>query len=179
MFLLTPRVYAMVNLKPLAQGHVLVIPYRSPRGEDLARQFNSDSNNSHLDFSAFSEEECFSEQQPQYLRDCRPEEVKAVFEGAATVGKMLMQVYKCKSVEYGIQDGPLASQSIRQLHLHVIPSFRDESGAGKIRKAESGHLIVDEYEYEGEALQPKTTAERELDRQVGRKAGDMEAEARR
>ncbi|XP_048529466.1 bifunctional bis(5'-adenosyl)-triphosphatase/adenylylsulfatase FHIT-like [Triticum urartu] len=83
----TPLSYAMVNLRPLLPGHVLVCPKREvKRFTDLSTDETSD-----------------------------------LWVTAKEVGVRLEQYHKASSLTFAIQDGPQAGQTVRHVHIHVIP----------------------------------------------------------
>ncbi|KAI1465745.1 HIT-like protein [Daldinia caldariorum] len=125
-FLTTPHSFALVNLKPLLPGHVLVCPRRpykwltelsAPEITDLfcavqrvqrmlARHYfsssppSSSSSNHHSSSSPSSS----SRQQQQQQRHDVPE--------------------AAGSFNIAIQDGPEAGQTVPHVHVHVIPRIR-------------------------------------------------------
>lgn len=86
-FLLTPKSYGIVNLRPLVPGHVLICPRRYVR--------------------RFSQLEA--------------EEVTDLFQAVHLVSKAVEKYYKADAINFAIQDGPLAGQSIDHVHCHIIP----------------------------------------------------------
>ena len=51
---------------------------------------------------------------------------------AKKIGENLKRYYNCDSIQYTIQDGPDAGQTVSHLHMHIIPhsnsSVSSESG---------------------------------------------------
>lgn len=86
-FHITPLSFALVNIKPLLPGHVLVSPLRKvPRVSDLSAA-----------------------------------EVTDLFLTVRRVGRMLSRVYAASSLNFAIQDGVDAGQSVPHVHTHIIP----------------------------------------------------------
>lgn len=91
-FLLTPKSYGIVNLRPLLPGHVLICPRR------YVRRFSQ----------------------------LEPDEVTDLFQAVQLVSKAVENYYKADAINFAIQDGPLAGQSIDHVHCHIIPrTLRD------------------------------------------------------
>ncbi|RLN44195.1 hypothetical protein BBJ29_003233 [Phytophthora kernoviae] len=79
--------FALVNLKPIVQGHVLVVPKRP-----VARFEMLDT-----------------------------DEVSDLWTAAQCVGKQVESHYGASSLTFAIQDGKDAGQTVKHVHIHVIP----------------------------------------------------------
>ncbi|KAF8859103.1 HIT-like protein [Acephala macrosclerotiorum] len=102
----TPLCYALVNIKPILPGHVLVIPYRAVRRlTDLTAEETSDL------FTTV--------QRVQRML------AKNYFKTGDTTGKI-----EDGSFNVALQDGPEAGQTVAHVHCHIIPRTKDSSGEG-------------------------------------------------
>ncbi|KAE8444514.1 hypothetical protein EG329_000498 [Mollisiaceae sp. DMI_Dod_QoI] len=102
----TPLCYALVNIKPILPGHVLVIPYRAVRRlTDLIPEEVSDL------FTTV--------QKVQKML------ARNFFRGNEATGKI-----EDGSFNIAIQDGPESGQTVAHLHCHIIPRTKDSSGEG-------------------------------------------------
>lgn len=105
-FMETPHSFAVVNLKPIVPGHVLVCPLTPHlRLTDLSPTETAD---------LFS-----SVQRVQRM-------LGLVHFGTETPGDN-----KSGSFTVAVQDGPEAGQTVPHVHVHVIPRARDDMGAGE------------------------------------------------
>jgi diadenosine tetraphosphate (Ap4A) HIT family hydrolase len=78
---------ALVNLKPLSPGHVLVVPTRAV----------------------------------QMLNDLTPNELTDMWVTARQVQEIVERTHHSRSSNIGLQDGPVAGQSVPHVHVHIIP----------------------------------------------------------
>ncbi|CAN6325931.1 unnamed protein product [Urochloa humidicola] len=83
--------YAMVNLRPLLPGHILL--YSSKAGTREVKRFT----------------------------DLSSDETSDLWVTAKEVGVRLEQYHKASSLTFAIQDGPQAGQTVPHVHIHVIP----------------------------------------------------------
>ncbi|KAE9245765.1 hypothetical protein PF002_g7088 [Phytophthora fragariae] len=79
--------FALVNLKPIVPGHVLVVPKRPVARFEM------------LDV----------------------DEVSDLWTTAQRVGKQVERRYGASSLTFAIQDGKEAGQTVKHVHIHVIP----------------------------------------------------------
>ncbi|KAG6015426.1 hypothetical protein E4U54_003502 [Claviceps lovelessii] len=101
-FLTTPHSFALVNLKPLVPGHILVCPLQPHRRlTDLSPAETADL------FSAVQRTQKMLAR--RYFPDPRD-----LLSGSFTVA---------------VQDGPEAGQTVPHLHVHVIPRTANDVGA--------------------------------------------------
>ncbi|KAG5996153.1 hypothetical protein E4U43_002910 [Claviceps pusilla] len=101
-FLTTPHSFALVNLKPLVPGHILVCPLQPHRRlTDLSPAETGDL------FSAVQRTQKMLAR--RYFPDPRD-----LLSGSFTVA---------------VQDGPEAGQTVPHLHVHVIPRTANDVGA--------------------------------------------------
>ena len=86
-FASAPGVAALVNLKPILQGHSLIVP----------------------------------ERHAERLIDLAPDEVAALAAFARRISAFLMEQVRATGIDWTLQDGPEAGQTVMHLHLHLIP----------------------------------------------------------
>ncbi|KAI0132594.1 Bis-triphosphatase [Xylariales sp. AK1849] len=121
-FLRTPHSFALVNIKPLLPGHVLICPIKShkrltdlsaPELTDLfqAVQRVQQMLAKHYFTSAADRSSSSTEQEPRVGG-------KAVHAAATP---------EAGSFNIAIQDGSEAGQTVPHLHVHVIPRIRGET----------------------------------------------------
>ncbi|ETO81155.1 hypothetical protein F444_04476 [Phytophthora nicotianae P1976] len=79
--------FALVNLKPIVPGHMLVVPKRPVARFEM------------LDV----------------------DEVSDLWTAAQLVGKQVERYYGASSLTFAIQDGKEAGQTVKHVHIHVIP----------------------------------------------------------
>ncbi|KAF1773732.1 P-loop containing nucleoside triphosphate hydrolase [Phytophthora cactorum] len=84
--------FALVNLKPIVPGHVLVVPKRPVARFEM------------LDV----------------------DEVSDLWTAAQLVGKQVEQYYGASSLTFAIQDGKEAGQTVKHVHIHVIPRIAQD-----------------------------------------------------
>ena len=53
--------------------------------------------------------------------DLNETEVIDLWISAKKIGENLKRYYNCDSIQYTIQDGPEAGQTVEHLHMHIIP----------------------------------------------------------
>ncbi|KAJ4399678.1 Dinucleoside triphosphate hydrolase [Neurospora sp. IMI 360204] len=112
-FLRTPHSFALVNLKPLLPGHVLVCPLiPHKRLTDLSPAEITD---------LFSTVQVVQRMLGRYYFHPQSKE-----EGSCSVGdRKLLETGG--SFNIAVQDGPEAGQTVSHVHVHVIPRIRDVS----------------------------------------------------
>jgi bis(5'-adenosyl)-triphosphatase len=96
-FHVTKHTFALVNLKPIVPGHVLIVPFRQVSRLNELPDFES------IDF----------------------------FQTVQRVQKFIQHIYCCDGLNFGIQDGIAAGQSVPHVHCHIVPRFlKDGWGDG-------------------------------------------------
>ncbi|KAG6957113.1 hypothetical protein JG688_00011107 [Phytophthora aleatoria] len=121
--------FALVNLKPIVPGHVLVVPKRPVARFEM------------LDV----------------------DEVSDLWTAAQLVGKQVEQYYGASSLTFAIQDGKEAGQTVKHVHIHVIPRIAQDF--------ERNDDIYTEIEKHGHALHVDNET------RTARSKADMAAEA--
>ncbi|KAK3398199.1 HIT-like domain-containing protein [Sordaria brevicollis] len=130
-FLLTPHSFALVNLKPLLPGHVLVCPLAPhKRLTDLSPAEITD---------LFSTVQVVQRMLGRYyfhqtsinpnVEECHPRHPSSSRENGSDVDnkkdKELLETGG--SFNIAVQDGPEAGQTVPHVHVHVIPRIRNVS----------------------------------------------------
>lgn len=59
-------------------------------------------------------------------RDLRPEEITDLFQTSQKVAKVVEQHFKGTSLTIAIQDGPEAGQTVKHVHIHILPRKKDD-----------------------------------------------------
>ena len=55
------------------------------------------------------------------FKDLTNEEVCDLFTSTQTISRVLEKVYGCSSLTVAIQDGPDAGQTVKHVHIHILP----------------------------------------------------------
>ncbi|XP_006862186.1 PREDICTED: bis(5'-adenosyl)-triphosphatase-like [Chrysochloris asiatica] len=55
------------------------------------------------------------------FRDLRPDEVADLFQATQRVGTVVEQHFQGTSLTFSMQDGPEAGQTVKHVHVHVLP----------------------------------------------------------
>ncbi|XP_036726125.1 bis(5'-adenosyl)-triphosphatase isoform X1 [Balaenoptera musculus] len=55
------------------------------------------------------------------FRDLRPNEVADLFQAAQRVGTAVEKHFQGTSLTFSVQDGPEAGQTVKHVHIHVLP----------------------------------------------------------
>ncbi|XP_060054686.1 vacuolar protein sorting-associated protein 26C isoform X4 [Erinaceus europaeus] len=75
------------------------------------------------------------------LRDLRPDEVADLFQAAQRVGAAVERHFQATSLTVSVQDGPEAGQTVRHVHVHVLPRR-----AGDFRRNDSVYEELREHD---------------------------------
>jgi bis(5'-adenosyl)-triphosphatase len=90
------------------------------------------------------------------LFELNEEEISAFFSFARKVTAFLCGIYKCDAYDWSLQEGEEAGQSIKHLHLHIIPRkpddmTTDEDWYGKLKLSvdpkNTERVVLSENEY--------------------------------
>ena len=112
-FHITPLSYALVNIKPILPGHVLVVPFRSvPRLTDLTAAEVTDLFTTVQKVQRMLAKRYFPPSNPS---PSSPSPQSSLFNG---------------SFNLAIQDGPESGQTVPHVHCHIIPRTKESSGEG-------------------------------------------------
>lgn len=138
-FLQTTQAFAIVNLKPIVPGHVLVIPKR------VAGR----------------------------LSDLNAGEIGDLFGTVQRVGQAIETAYKADGLTIACQDGKAAGQSVRHVHIHVIPRrFKGDRFSGE--KNDDVYPAIEKSEHELGGTEPLHV---DNEGRVARTVEEMEKEA--
>ncbi|ERF69539.1 hypothetical protein EPUS_01869 [Endocarpon pusillum Z07020] len=121
----TPHTFALVNLKPLLPGHILICPLHQPQTANSPRQ-----------------------PPPSRLTQLSPTQTSDLFHTVRRLTPTLTRLYSAHAFNIAIQDGAAAGQSVPHLHVHVIPRREgdmDARGGGDrvyevLEKGEEGDI---------------------------------------
>jgi bis(5'-adenosyl)-triphosphatase len=109
----TPLCYALVNIKPILPGHVLVVPFRKvPRMTDLTANEITDLFTTVQKVQSMLAKRYF----PPSPSSASPLSSEAALESG--------------SFNLAIQDGPESGQTVPHVHCHIIPRTKESSGEG-------------------------------------------------
>lgn len=132
-FLKTPHSIALVNLKPLLPGHVLVAPHTA---------------------ASSSQEQ---QQQHTLLATLSAAEITDLFTTVQRVQRMLRRHEpRTTAFNIAVQDGRAAGQTVPHVHVHVIPRYAEDGVVGD----EVHELLAGEEGNVGGALWDAAAAER-------------------
>ncbi|XP_034514473.1 bis(5'-adenosyl)-triphosphatase isoform X4 [Ailuropoda melanoleuca] len=66
--------------------------------------------------------QCHTQYLPvERFRDLRPEEVADLFQATQRVGMVVEKHFQGTSLTFSMQDGPEAGQTVKHVHVHVLP----------------------------------------------------------
>ncbi|KAI1503021.1 HIT-like domain-containing protein [Biscogniauxia marginata] len=147
-FLTTPHSFALVNLKPLLPGHVLVCPARRhPRLTDLSAPELTDLFLAVQRVQRMLARHYFSPSLlPSSPGSSQPSSTSTTSSSSSTTA---ITTPDAGSFNLAIQDGAEAGQTVPHVHVHVIPRIRgatakDEAGPGdeiyELMAAEDGNV---------------------------------------
>ncbi|KAI3328965.1 hit domain-containing protein [Xylariaceae sp. AK1471] len=188
-FMTTPHSFALVNLKPLLPGHVLVCT-RAPhkRLTELSPPELTDLFGAVQRVQRMLAAHYFSQSQSQSQSQPRddPKHIKNTGSSVATTAAAAPP--EAGSFNIAIQDGPEAGQTVPHVHVHVIPRIRGSTAKDSSTEGDAVYeLMAAEAGNVGGALWDRAMASRpqpgggfprieDQDRK-GRSMEEMEAEA--
>ncbi|KAF7509225.1 hypothetical protein GJ744_008285 [Endocarpon pusillum] len=106
----TAHTFALVNLKPLLPGHILVCPlHHQPQIVNSARQPPPPP--------------------PSRLTQLSASQTTDLFHTVRRLTPTLTRLYSAQAFNIAIQDGAAAGQSVPHLHVHVIPRSEGDMDA--------------------------------------------------
>ena len=122
-FLQTQHSFALVNLKPLLPGHVLVCPLRPHRRlTDLTPAEVTDLFVAVQRVQRMLARYYFSGQHANGESDVSPDETTTTTTAEPVRGEG--DIERLGSFNIAVQDGPEAGQTVSHVHVHVIPRIR-------------------------------------------------------
>ncbi|XP_072438534.1 bis(5'-adenosyl)-triphosphatase-like isoform X1 [Chiloscyllium punctatum] len=60
------------------------------------------------------------------FRDLQPDELTDLFQTSQKVAKVVEQHFKATSLTIAIQDGPEAGQTVKHVHVHILPRKKED-----------------------------------------------------
>jgi diadenosine tetraphosphate (Ap4A) HIT family hydrolase len=110
--------------------------------------------------------------QRKFFADLLPAEVTDVWQLAQRVGSAVSGSFSAKGLQFAVQDGSAAGQTVPHFHIHVLPRR-----PGDFERNDDVYAAIESSERQLTRLDPTLpTAEKEVER-VSRSAEDMAAEA--
>ncbi|XP_039655051.1 bis(5'-adenosyl)-triphosphatase [Perca fluviatilis] len=91
------------------------------------------------------------------FRDLRPDEVADLFSTAQRVGNLVEKHFNATSLTIAIQDGPEAGQTVKHVHVHVLPRK-----AGDFERNDSVYDELQKHDREDEDVPSKWRSEDEM-----------------
>ncbi|KAL6640715.1 hypothetical protein ACP70R_021838 [Stipagrostis hirtigluma subsp. patula] len=128
----TPLSYAMVNLRPLLPGHILLFQWNPFSVGSFAGIILSSAlglTPYHVtDPLAVPLQVCnlMASSGVKRFVDLSSDEISDLWITAKEVGARLEQYHKASSLTFAIQDGPQAGQTVPHVHIHVIPRTKGD-----------------------------------------------------
>lgn len=112
------------------------------------------------------------------LSDLTTTEISDLFITVTRVQRTLTRLYKAEAFNVAVQDGEAAGQSVKHVHVHVIPRVKGDPGEGdKVHEwLEGEEGRVGEHQRIGEAGERRGQWAKDEDR-VARGKEEMEKEA--
>ncbi|XP_072522208.1 bis(5'-adenosyl)-triphosphatase isoform X2 [Salminus brasiliensis] len=95
------------------------------------------------------------------FRDLRPDEVADLFTTTQRVANIVEQHYKASSLTIAIQDGPEAGQTVKHVHVHVLPRR-----AGDFERNDSIYDELQKHDKETEDVPTKWRSEEEMEKEA-------------
>ncbi|XP_030633689.1 bis(5'-adenosyl)-triphosphatase [Chanos chanos] len=102
--------------------------------------------------------------QVERFRDLRPDEVADLFKTTQMVADVVEKHFQGTSLTISIQDGPEAGQTVKHVHVHVLPRR-----AGDFQRNDSIYDELQKHDKEDEDNPAKWRTEEEM----GREAADL------
>lgn len=140
----TPDTFAIVNIKPLLPGHILVCPLATQSAIDnqsnnlkpgpYSHSFNQ-SRSPNPNLPSISSQICPASP-PKHLSDLNSEQTAHLFQTVQRLTPTLRRIYSARAFNVAIQDGFEAGQSVGHVHVHVVPRRGKEDVDGLIQEEE-------------------------------------------
>ncbi|KAM9593176.1 bis(5'-adenosyl)-triphosphatase isoform 2-T2 [Trichechus inunguis] len=81
------------------------------------------------------------------FHDLRPDEVADLFQATQRVGTVVEQYFQGTSLTFAIQDGPEAGQTVKHVHVHVLPRKAGDFSRNDSIYDEEGLQIAGHFPY--------------------------------
>ncbi|KAL7837204.1 hypothetical protein SRHO_G00269150, partial [Serrasalmus rhombeus] len=91
------------------------------------------------------------------FRDLRPDEVADLFTTTQRVADIVEKHFKASSLTIAIQDGPEAGQTVKHVHVHVLPRR-----AGDFERNDSIYDELQKHDKDSEDVPSKWRSEEEM-----------------
>ncbi|XP_063113234.1 bis(5'-adenosyl)-triphosphatase isoform X1 [Cavia porcellus] len=91
------------------------------------------------------------------FRDLRPEEVADLFQVTQRVGTVVERHFQGTSLTFSMQDGPEAGQTVKHVHVHILPRK-----AGDFHKNDSIYDELEKHDKEEEDTPASWRSEEEM-----------------
>ncbi|XP_036415932.1 bis(5'-adenosyl)-triphosphatase isoform X2 [Colossoma macropomum] len=91
------------------------------------------------------------------FRDLRPDEVADLFTTTQIVANIVEKHFKASSLTIAIQDGPEAGQTVKHVHVHVLPRR-----AGDFERNDSIYDELQKHDKDSEDVPSKWRSEEEM-----------------
>ncbi|XP_049589920.1 bis(5'-adenosyl)-triphosphatase isoform X1 [Syngnathus scovelli] len=95
--------------------------------------------------------------QVERFRDLRPDEVTDLFSSTQRVAEVVEKHYNATSLTIAIQDGPEAGQTVKHVHVHVLPRK-----AGDFERNDSIYDELQKHDKQEENVPSKWRSEEEM-----------------
>ncbi|KAG7508848.1 bis5' [Solea senegalensis] len=92
------------------------------------------------------------------FRDLRPEEVADLFSTTQVVANLVEKHFSATSLTIAVQDGPEAGQTVKHVHVHVLPRRK-----GDFDRNDSVYDELQKHDQETEDGPPKWRSEEEME----------------
>ncbi|XP_058469847.1 bis(5'-adenosyl)-triphosphatase [Solea solea] len=92
------------------------------------------------------------------FRDLRPEEVADLFSTTQVVANLVEKHFSATSLTIAVQDGPEAGQTVKHVHVHVLPRRK-----GDFDRNDSVYDELQKHDQETEDDPPKWRSEEEME----------------
>ncbi|KAM9799696.1 bis(5'-adenosyl)-triphosphatase isoform 3-T3 [Syngnathus typhle] len=135
-FLRTELSFALVNRKPVVPGRIL-----EPS----------------LGGRTFSDVLVCPLRRVERFRDLRPDELTDLFSSTQRVAEVVEKYYNATSLTIAIQDGPEAGQTVKHVHVHVLPRK-----AGDFERNDSIYDELQKHDDQDENVPSKWRSEEEM-----------------
>lgn len=95
--------------------------------------------------------------QVERFRDLQPDEVSDLFKTTQTIASLVEKHFNATSLTIAIQDGPEAGQTVKHVHVHVLPRK-----AGDFERNDSVYDELQKHDRDDEDVPSKWRSEEEM-----------------